>query len=136
MKWTKEGIAEAVKMLLKENTPLFDSMVKQLGIYKDMRDLIEQILYRGRRISFSPAEKSMNLGLMFGFLKEENGYVTIANRIFEMYLLNLFIAEESVKSEMFLYGQENKNQFIVGSRLNMDIVLKKFVEYFTEIYKF
>lgn len=117
MKWTKEGIAEAVKMLLKENTPLFDSMVKQLGIYKDMRDLIEQI-------SFSPAKKSMNLGFMFGFLKEENGYVTIANRIFEMYLLNLFIAEESVKSKMFLYGQENKNQFIVGSRLNMDIVIK------------
>lgn len=132
--WTKVGITEAVKILLKENIPLFDSMVKQLSIYKDMRNLIEQILYRGRRISFSPGEKSMNLGLMFGFLKEENGYVTVANRIFEMYLLNLFIAEESVKSEMYLYGQENKNQFIVGSRLNMDLVLKKFVEYFTEIY--
>ena len=102
--WTKEGITEAVKILLKENMPLFDSMVKQLSNYKDMRNLIEQILYRGRRISFSPAEKSMNLGLMFGFLKEENGYVTIANRIFEMYLLNLFIAEESVKSKMFLYS--------------------------------
>lgn len=72
---------------------------------------------------------------MFGFLKEENGYVTVANRIFEMYLINLFIAEESVKSEMFLYGQENRNQFITGSRLNMDLVLEKFVEYFTDNYK-
>ncbi|MCM1256866.1 MAG: ATP-binding protein [Roseburia sp.] len=132
--WTKEGIAEAVKMILKENIPLFDSMVKQLDTYQDMRNLIEQILYRGRRISFSPAEKSINLGLMFGFLKEENGYVTVANRIFEMYLLNLFIAEESVKSEMFLYGQENRNQFITDSRLNMDLVLEKFVEYFIDIY--
>ena len=132
--WTKEGIAEAVKIILQENIPLFDSMIKQLDTYKNLRDIIEQILYQGYQIPFSPAEKSINLGLMFGFLKEENGHVAVANRIFEMYLLNLFIAEESVKSEMFLYGQGNKNQFITDSKLNMDLVLKKFVEHFTDIY--
>lgn len=51
---------------------------------------------------FSLAEKSINLGLMFGFLKEKDAHVAIANRVFKMYLLNLFIAEESFKSEMFL----------------------------------
>ena len=132
--WTKRGIEEAVKLLLKENMPLFDSMIKQLDTYKDLRRMIEEILYQGKRISFSPAEKSINLGLMFGFLKEQDGYVTIANRIFEMYLLNLFIAEESVKSEIFLYGQGNRNQFIQGNRLNMEQVLTKFVEYFADIY--
>ena len=132
--WTREGIAEAVKQMLKTNVPLFDSMIKQLDTYKDLRRMIEEILYQGKRISFSPAEKSINLGLMFGFLKEQDGYVTIANRIFEMYLLNLFIAEESVKSEIFLYGQGNRNQFIQGNRLNMEQVLTKFVEYFADIY--
>ena len=132
--WTQEGVAEAVKRILKTNVPLFDSMIKQLDTYKDLRRMIEEILYQGKRISFSPAEKSINLGLMFGFLKEQDGYVTIANRIFEMYLLNLFIAEESVQSEIFLYGQGNRNQFIQGNRLNMDQVLKKFVEYFADIY--
>ena len=96
--------------------------------------MIEEILYQGKRISFSPAQKFINLGVMFGFLKEQDGYVTIANRIFEMYLLNLFIAEESVKSELFLYGQGNKNQFIQNKRLDMEQVLKKFVEYFHDIY--
>ncbi len=95
--WTKEGIAEAVKILLYENTPLFDSMVKQLDLYKDMRNMIEEIIYQGRQIPFSPAEKAVNLGLMFGFLKEENGHVVIANRIFEMYLLNMFMAEEALE---------------------------------------
>ena len=72
---------------------------------------------------------------MFGFLKEQNGYVTVANRIFEMYLLNLFIAEESVKSDIFLlYGQGNRNQFIQNKRLDMKQTLKKFVEYFADIY--
>ncbi len=31
--WTKRGLDEAVSLLLKENTPLFDSMVKQLDQY-------------------------------------------------------------------------------------------------------
>lgn len=132
--WTRTGVGEAVKVILKENISLFDSMIKQLNSYKELRDIIEQILYQGREISFSPAEKSINLGVMFGFLQEKNGHVVLANRIFEMYLLNLFISEESVRSEMFLYGQGNKNKFIAAGRLNMELVLKKFVQHFTDIY--
>ena len=132
--WTKEGIREAVKILLNENTPLFDSMVKQLDTFKDLKELIEQLLYRGRRILFSPAEKSLNLGLMFGYFKDDNGHITIANRIFEMYLMSFFMAEESLKSEVFRRGEYDKNQFIQNSKLNMDLVLEKFVEYFSDIY--
>lgn len=103
--WTKSGIAEAVKLLLKENVPLFDSMVKQLDLYENLRSMIQQILYQGKTIPYSPAEKSIRLGVMFGFLKEENGKVAIANRIFEMFLLNLFLAEESVCSRAYQYGE-------------------------------
>jgi len=132
--WTREGIEEAVKVLLNEGIPLFGSMTKQLDTYKDMRDIIEQILYRGKQIAYSPAQKSINLGLMFGFLKEENGHVAVANRIFEMYLMSFFMAEESLKSEVFRRGEYDKNQFIQNSKLNMDLVLEKFVEYFSDIY--
>lgn len=128
------GIAEAVKLLLNESTPLFDSMIKQIDLYRDLRDMIEQILYQGNQIPFSPAEKSINLGLMFGFLKEEKGHVTIANRIFEMYLLNMFMAQEAIRSEMFFLGQNNKNQFVKGKHLDMDLILERFVEHFTDIY--
>ena len=103
--WTKSGIAEAVKLLLKENVPLFDSMVKQLDLYENLRSMIQQILYQGKTIPYSPAEKSIRLGVMFGFLKEENGKVAISNRIFEMFLLNLFLAEESVCSRAYQYGE-------------------------------
>lgn len=132
--WTTDGILEAVKLLLKENTPLFDSMVKQLDLYKDLRKMIEEILYQGKTIPYSPHVKELNLGVMFGFLKEKSGHVEIANRIFEMGLLNMFITEEAVKSEAYRYGQRDRNQFTVNSRLNMDLVLEKFVEYFTELY--
>ena len=132
--WTKEGIQEAVKILLNENTPLFDSMVKQLDTFKDLKGLIEEVLYQGKRVTFSPDVKSINLGVMFGFLKDKEGQIGIANRIFEMRILNMLISKESIKSEIFLYGQNDKNQFIRQGRLNMDLVLEKFVAHFTDIY--
>lgn len=132
--WTKEGITEAVKIILNTTTPLFDSMMKQLDMHKDLRSTLEEILYQGKRVPFSPDEKSMNMGLMFGFLKNSNGQIMVSNHIFEMRMLNMFITEEAVESEEYLRGQRDRNQFITGGRLNMDLVLEKFVEYFNEIY--
>ena len=132
--WTKEGIREAVKILLNENTPLFDSMVKQLDTFKDLKELIEEVLYQGKRVTFSPDVKSINLGMMFGFLKDKEGQIVIANRIFEMRILNMFVSKDSIKSEIYLSGQDDKNQFIRQGRLDMDLVLEKFVVHYTDIY--
>ena len=132
--WTKEGVTEAVKIILNTTTPLFDSMVKQLDMHKDLRSTLEEILYQGKRVPFSPDEKSMNMGLMLGFLKNSNGQIMVSNHMFEMRMLNMFIAEEAVESEEYLRGQRDRNQFITGGRLDMDLVLEKFVEYFNEIY--
>lgn len=132
--WSRKGIAEAVRIILNEKLSLFDSLIKQLDTYKDLRSLIEEILYQGKRIPFSPDTKSINMGLMFGFVKNKNGQIIIANRIFEMRLLNMFITEESLKSDAFRCGEREKNQFIQNDRLNMEQVLAKFVEYFHDVY--
>ena len=132
--WTREGIAGAVKNILRTKTPLFESMIKQLDIYPDMRKMLEDVLYQGKRIPFSPAEKYISLGMMLGYLKEDNGRVAVANRIFEMYLLDLFVAQESLNSDIYSYGQNNQPRFVKGNRLDMDLALEKFVEYFTDIY--
>ncbi len=60
--WSREGIGEAVKVILKMHTPLFDSMVKQLDTFEELRDMIRGILCQGKKVAFSPAEKSVNLG--------------------------------------------------------------------------
>lgn len=125
--WTKNGIIEAVKILLDERTPLFDSMIRQLDTYKELRGLIEETLYQGKRVPFSPDAKAVNMGLMFGFLKEKDGQIAMANRIFEMRLLNMFITEESLKSDAFRHGEQDKSQFIRSGRLDMERVLEKFV---------
>ena len=131
--WSKDGVAEAVKNILKVSTPLFESMVRQMDMCGNLRAMLENIIYRGMKIPFSPDEKAVSMGLMFGFLTEKNGQVAIANRIFEMYLLNLFMAEEAGKSEVYLKGDSDRIGFIKNGKLDMDLVLKKFVEYFHEV---
>ena len=131
--WSSAGVAEAVKNILKVSTPLFESMVKQLDQYSELRTMLENIIYQGMKIPFSPDEKAVSMGLMFGFLAEKNGQVAIANRIFEMYLMNLFMTEEAARSEVYLQGDRDRIGFIRDNRLDMDLVLKKFVEYFHEI---
>ena len=131
--WSEKGVEKAVSLILKEGSLLFESMVKQLDMYTDLHNAIEDILYRGKKITYSPEHRSINLGVMFGFLKEENGHVAIANRMFEMCLLNLFMAEEA-GSDAYSQGGSDRIGFIQNNRLDMTLVLKKFVDYFTEIY--
>jgi len=132
--WSKEGVEKAVSIILLDNPPLFESMAKHLDTYTDLHDIVESIIYRGKRIPFSLEERSINLGVMFGYLKEENGHVVIANRIFEMVLLNMFMAKEAITSEVYEKGGSDRIGFIKNNRLDMYLVLKKFVEYFHEVY--
>lgn len=132
--WSEEGIAEAVKVLINRRTTLFDSLIRHLDTYQDLRGVIEDLLYEGKTIPFSPYVRSINLGIMFGYLKNRGNQVVIANRIFEMGLLNMFITEEALQSDSYRRGECDKPRFIQNGRLDMKRVLEKFVEYFHEIY--
>ena len=132
--WSKEGVMRAVGSILKESTPLFESMIKQFDLYHELYAIIENILYQGKKIPYSPDEKAVSIGVMFGFLTEKNGQVVIANRIFEMYLLNFFMTKEAIESEIYRRGGSDRIQFIKNNRLDMGLVLQKFVIHFHEIY--
>ena len=71
---------------------------------------------------------------MFGFIRNENDTVVIANRIFEAVLYNHFIAEEFVTSKLYNVGALEKNQFIVGGHLDIRLILEKFIVAFNELY--
>lgn len=71
---------------------------------------------------------------MFGLAKNVNETVVITNRIFEMRLYNLFLSEEIVNSRIYAAADLEKNRFIQNGHLNMELVLERFVEAFTDIY--
>ena len=54
----------------------------------------------------------MDVARMFGFVKNEGGIMRVSNRIFEMRLYNLFLAEEELSSVISSKATFDKNQFV------------------------
>lgn len=132
--WTKEGVLEAVKLLLKEPNTLFDDMTKKLLDYPKLKEMMQSILFSGVSFPFKRETPLIDLGVTFGFLKDNHGIVAISNRIFETQLYDLFLAEMAINDAMCVAAVSDRNQFIISGMLQMDLVMKKFYEHFEEIY--
>lgn len=133
-KWSKQGVSAAVKLLLKETNTLFDDMRKKIADYPELKTMLEAILLKGENYPYNPDNYAIDIGTMFGFLKEWDGQVIVSNRIFETRLYNLFLSEEMTGSVTYQYGEREKNQFIKNGMLDMDLVMEKFMIHFTDIY--
>lgn len=130
--WTHEGILEAVRKLIRESNSLFEDMAKKVKDYPDLGVILRDILFCGKGIPFNLGTELISIGAMFGFLKDEDGQVAISNRIFEIWFYNLFIAQDAIDSKTYDAGQRLKGQLVAESGLDVEKILKKFVEHFTE----
>lgn len=80
-------------------------------------------------------DKGIERAQMNGFIKNQNGMVAVANRIFETRLYNMFLStNESLNTKAYETGMKNKSQFVKNGHLDMEQVLKKFVEHFSSVY--
>lgn len=132
--WTKDGILEAVKVLLCEKNMLFESLANKLEEYPELKEMLSSILFSGDKITFNHDNYVIDLASMLGFVKNDHGTLVIANRLFETRLYNLFLSEEEISGKIFAAGTTDKNQFIQNGKLNMDLVLKKFMMCWEELY--
>ena len=132
--WSKEGVALAVKIILKEQSTLFESLTRQIAEHEDLRTMLKAILFQGSRLTYNPDTPSIAMGRMLGFITDKGGNVMVSNRIFEMRLYNLFLSEEELTSITYQEAQLDKNQFLNGNSLNMRLILEKFVMHFHSIY--
>lgn len=132
--WTEQGVLLVVKNLLKESNTLFEDMVKKLDDNKELRQMLYAVLFNGKSIPYNPDSQAINLGTMLGFIKEDNGIVAVANRIFETRLYNLFLSEELLEDVTYQAAVADKNQFVQNGFLNMEFVLEKFVNHFSDVY--
>lgn len=130
--WSKNGFLEAVKQLLSEPNTLFDDMRKKLTDYPKLRKVLYEVLYEGRSFPYNTDDNVLDIAKMFGYIKNCDEKVTIANRIFETRLYNLFVSEE--QSDIYAEGSKDKNQFIQNGKLDMKRILERFVVHFTDLY--
>ena len=133
--WTKAGFLEAVKLLLKDQNPLFESLIAKLNDFPELNDMISRLLFQGQSIAYNPDDSAIQTAQMFGFVKVEDSNVLIANRIFETRLYNYFLLKfEEQNKDIYSEGAKYKNQFIVDGHFNFRKVLEKFVETFDFLY--
>ena len=92
--------------------PSCHSAIQKIYDIKNLKQKIrpKEILFHGRQYSYERENPFINLGIMFGFLKNQNHTVMVANRIFEMKLYNIFLSEEETGD--LEYYHQNKGYLL------------------------
>ena len=132
--WTAEDLTGAVKQIITDRSPLFESLINKLEDDETLRGLLYAMLFQGKKFLFSAYDATIHSAMMYGFVKNQNGTVAISNRIFETVIYDWFISLEATNHPIFSEGVNDKSQFIVGNQLNMEKILEKFVLHFNDIY--
>ena len=133
--WTKAGFLAALRLLLKEQNSLFESLIGKLNDFPELNGIISRLLFQGQSIAYNPDDPAVQTAQMFGLVKVVDSNVVIANRVFETRLYNNYLLKyDAQNSDIYFAGSSQKNQFVVDGHLNMRKVLEKFVETFDYLY--
>ena len=133
--WTKEGLGEAVKLLISEDNTLFQTLTKNLNNYPELKSAIRSILMEGTKLTYNPDQDDIVQMKMFGFIRNDKDAVRIDNRIFETRLYNLFLSDEELKNNVFSRaGDCDRNIFIQDGKLDVRLILTRFIDTYHEIY--
>lgn len=133
--WTEAGVKEAARIILTEKNTLFDSLMGKIKDFPELNSMLYSLLFTGKMIAYNADEPSMDMAMMFGFIRNRNGVVEVANRIFETRLYNYYLSvSEMQKQEIYRASLQDKGQFVEGGRLDMRKVLERFVVHFNELY--
>ena len=133
--WTEQGFLAAVKRLLEDSNPLFESIMQKLNDFPELNAIILRLLFQGMDTAYNADDIAIQNARMFGFVKICNSTVHIANRIFEMRLYNKYLSDcQKQNYRIYTEGIRQKNQFFTGGYLDVRRVLEKFVETFHYLY--
>jgi hypothetical protein len=131
--WTISGLQKAMRMIIIEQSTLFDDLFKNVKSNSELRDLLYSILINGKSFSFNPDNPGMELGLLFGILAQKNEKIAIHNRIFEIRITNYFATEKEI-SESKLAMRTSISGVVSENKLNMALLIEKFANHYYEIY--
>ncbi|MCR3761295.1 AAA-like domain-containing protein [Clostridium felsineum] len=134
LNWKLNDIDMAVKHIVSEVNTLFESLVKNLENNSALYELVNRILIKGENIPFNALNPLINLGITYGFFKEENGNVFISNKIFEEIIYNYMLSKMITKTRN-LDNYNFKYNFIESNGgLNFPKILRRFQQFIKEQY--
>lgn len=133
--WTREGFYAAIRIILSEKNTLFESLIGKLCDYPALNTMLRSLLFTGKSIAYNSDESAIDIATMFGFIKNQHGIVTVANRIFETRLYNYYLSTAEMQTQdIYKASLQDKNLFVVDGYLDMRRILERFVIHFNELY--
>ena len=79
-------------MILSEKNTLFESLINKLSDYPELNEILYNLLFSGKSAAFNPMNPAVDIAVMFGFVKNVDGMVVPANRIFDTLLYNYYLS--------------------------------------------
>ncbi|MCL2845161.1 MAG: ATP-binding protein [Chitinivibrionia bacterium] len=131
--WTKNGVLEAVKLILLEKSTLIDDLGKNILADKELSDLLYDITINGEDYKFNTTDYAMDLGHTFGYIKNQNGKAVIDNTIFELIIYEHFITEKQRKG--IRINRVLSNDVIKDGKFDMKLCIEKFTQHYYELYR-
>jgi hypothetical protein len=89
-------------------------------------------MVEGEEVPFSLGHPEIELGSMFGILKNKNGKVAVSNEIFELCISNYLTAKMSL--ERPVRNRTLKENVVKNGEFDMALCLEKFAGHYYEIY--
>ena len=135
LSWSCEGVDEAEKRILKTTNTLFDDVIKNLVNNPTFGTMVKGILLDGAHVPFEIRDPDIDLGLMFGIIKDNDGKACVSNIMFETVILNYYISTSKAKSQINHYVLENGSRFLEHGKLDMALVLQRFSSFLKSEYR-
>ena len=131
--WTKSGVKRAVQKLIKEKNTLFDDIGKNLENSQDLYDLIYDILLLGKKRTYTIINPTVEKAVMYGFIKETEQGISVANKIFESVICDYFISKDEELPNKRIDGVLQYD-VVKNGRFDLELALRKFGDHYAEIF--
>ena len=132
--WSLNGVQKAIKLILEENSTLFDDLFKKIEENVDLQNLLYNLTIGAKEFSYNPHDPIIKLGLMFCFLGRNGKLLTINNKIFEIVIADYFISRNSTAPKHQNVKSISRNEIIKNDVFDMELCLTKFKKHYAEIY--
>ena len=128
--WENEYMDIAVRELLKESNTNFDSLIKNLENNQGLYETVKKLLINGIRVDHNIYNPDISIGSLYGIFKNDNGRLSINNRIYEQLIYNYMVSKIQTSSSF-----ENYNDRTVFIKQDGNLDIKKVFIKFKEFMK-
>ena len=92
------------------------------------------LLYSGEEIPYQFNNPEIEIGTMYGILKEQDHLAVVSNIIFKIVITDYYISIDTNKERIALF-EESRYKFIKNDGLDMQLIMHRFAEFMKEEYR-